>query len=111
MSAGVAGLIATPADMLLEILPDLDLVLAMTVNPGFGGQDFIPGVLPKLGRLRAMIDAMRPGCDLEVDGGIHTETAPLVVAAGANVLVAGSAIYEGHESVAQAIQRLRNSVQ
>ncbi len=109
--AGVAINPATPPEMLMEILPDLDLVLAMTVNPGFGGQDFIPGVLSKLRRLRAMIDAMRPGCDLEVDGGIHAETAPLVVAAGANVLVAGSAVYNDQESVAQAIQRLRNSLQ
>jgi ribulose-phosphate 3-epimerase len=109
--AGVAINPATPAVMLEEILPDLDLVLAMTVNPGFGGQDFISDVLPKLSKLRRMIEAVRPGCDLEVDGGIHTETAPLVVAAGANVLVAGSAVYSDHESVAQAIQRLRESVQ
>ncbi len=108
--AGVAINPATPAITLEEILPDLDLVLAMTVNPGFGGQDFIPGVLPKLRKLRAMIDAARPGCDLEVDGGIHAETAPLVVAAGANVLVAGSAVYNPRESVAQAIQRLRDSL-
>ena len=107
--AGVAINPATPAGVLEEILPDLDLVLAMTVNPGFGGQDFIP-ILPKLRRLRALIDATRPGCDLEVDGGIHAETAPLVVAAGANVLVAGSAVYNQHETVAQAIQRLRASL-
>src|SRR5215472_14610744 len=92
-AAGVAINPATPAVMLEEILPDLDLVLAMTINPGFGGQDFIPGTLPKLRRLREMINAQRPSCDLEVDGGIHAETAPLVVEAGVNVLVAGSAIY------------------
>ncbi len=109
--AGVAINPATPAAMLSEILPDLDLVLAMTVNPGFGGQDFIPAVLSKLRTLRAMIEAMRPGCDLEVDGGIHAETAPLVVAAGANVLVTGSAVYNEQESVAQALQRLRQSIQ
>lgn len=108
--AGVAINPATPPVMLEEILPDLDLVLAMTVNPGFGGQDFIPGVLAKLRKLRAMIDAMHPGCDLEVDGGIHAETAPLAVAAGANVLVTGSAVYNAQESVAQAIQRLRASL-
>jgi ribulose-phosphate 3-epimerase len=109
--AGAAINPATPVVMLEEILPDLDLVLAMTINPGFGGQEFLPEVLPKLRRLRAMIDAARPGCDLEVDGGIHAETAPLVVAAGANVLVAGSAVYSSHETVAQAIQRLRASLQ
>jgi ribulose-phosphate 3-epimerase len=108
--AGVAINPATPAGTLEEILPDLDLVLAMTVNPGFGGQDFIP-IVSKLRKLRAMIDAVRPGCDLEVDGGIHAETARLVVEAGANVLVAGSAIYNNHESVAQALQRLRASLE
>ena len=109
-AAGVAINPATPAGVLEEILPDLDLVLAMTVNPGFGGQDFIPGVLTKLRRLRQMMNAQRPGCDLEVDGGIHVQTAPLVVEAGANVLVAGSAVYNNHESVADAIKRLRESL-
>jgi ribulose-phosphate 3-epimerase len=108
-SAGVAINPATPAGMLEEILPDLDLVLAMTVNPGFGGQDFIP-ILSKLRHLRQMMNVQRPGCDLEVDGGIHAQTAPLVVEAGANVLVAGSAVYNNHESVADAIKRLRESL-
>ncbi len=108
--AGVAINPSTPAIMLEEILPDLDLVLAMTINPGFGGQDFLPGTLPKLRRLREMINARNPGCDLEVDGGIHEQTAPLVVQAGANVLVAGSAVYNPHESVAQAMHRLRASI-
>jgi ribulose-phosphate 3-epimerase len=108
-AAGVAINPATPPGMLEEILPDLDLVLAMTVNPGFGGQDFIP-ILSKLRRLRQMINTQRPGCDLEVDGGIHVQTAPLVVEAGANVLVAGSAVYNNHESVADAIKRLRESL-
>lgn len=108
-SAGVAINPATPAGVLEEILPDLDLVLAMTVNPGFGGQDFIP-ILSKLRRLRQMINAQRPGCDLEVDGGIQAQTAPLVVEAGANVLVAGSAVYNNRESVADAIKRLRESL-
>lgn len=108
-AAGVAINPATPAGMLEEILPDLDLVLAMTVNPGFGGQDFIP-ILSKLRRLRQMINVQRPGCDLEVDGGIHAQTAPLVVEAGANVLVAGSSVYNNRESVADAIKRLRESL-
>lgn len=108
-AAGVAINPATPAGMLEEILPDLDLVLAMTVNPGFGGQDFI-SILSKLRRLRQMINTQRPGCDLEVDGGIHAQTAPLVVEAGANVLVAGSAVYNNRESVADAIKRLRASL-
>jgi ribulose-phosphate 3-epimerase len=108
--AGVAINPSTPVVMLEEILPDLDLVLAMTINPGFGGQEFLPSTLPKLRRLREMINAQNPGCDLEVDGGIHEQTAPLVVQAGANVLVAGSAVYNQHESVAQAIKRLRASL-
>ncbi len=108
--AGVAINPATPAVVLEEILPSLDLVLAMTVNPGFGGQEFIPEVLSKLRRLRQMINLQRPGCDLEVDGGIHSKTAPLVVEAGANVLVAGSAIFNRQASVAEAIQRLRESL-
>ena len=91
--AGVAINPATPAAMLEEILPDLDLVLVMTVNPGFGGQSFLPGTLAKIRTVRQMIDAIRPGCELEVDGGIDHETAPLVVEAGATVLVAGSSIY------------------
>ncbi len=108
--AGVAINPSTPVVMLEEILPDLDLVLAMTINPGFGGQDFLPSTLPKLRRLREMINTRNPGCDLEVDGGIHEQTAPLVVQAGANVLVAGSAVYNPHESVAQAMHRLRASL-
>ena len=91
--AGVAINPATPASVLEEILPDLELVLVMTVNPGFGGQKFLAGMLPKIRRVRHMIDQVCPGCDLEVDGGLEPHTAPLVVEAGATVLVAGSAIY------------------
>ena len=105
--AGVAINPATPAAMLDEILPDLDLVLAMTVNPGFGGQSFLHGTLAKIRTLRRMIDALGSSCELEVDGGIDHETAPLVVEAGASVLVAGTSIYTGSDGVAQAIRRLR----
>lgn len=107
--AGVALNPSTPEITIQEIISLLDLVLVMTVNPGFGGQDFIP-ILSKLRRLRQMINTQRPGCDLEVDGGIHAQTAPLVVEAGANVLVAGSAVYNNRESVADAIKRLRASL-
>jgi ribulose-phosphate 3-epimerase len=86
------------------------MVLIMTVNPGFGGQDFIPETLPKITRLRQVIDQRGLRCDIEVDGGIHEATAPLVVQAGANLLVAGSAVYNERESVAQAIARLRNAI-
>ena len=107
--AGVVLNPATPAVMLAEILPDVDLVLAMTVNPGFGGQQFIPGTLGKIRRLRQMIDELRPGADLEVDGGVEPETAPLAVGAGARVLVAGSAIFGAKDGVAAAMHRLRTA--
>ena len=104
--AGVAINPATPAVMLQEILPDLDLVLVMTVNPGFGGQHFLSGTMPKIRTVRQMIDALGSHCELEVDGGIDHETAPLVVEAGARVLVAGSSIYGASEGVATAMSRL-----
>ena len=98
---------ATPAEALEEILPDVDQVLVMTVNPGFGHQHFIATTLPKIRRVREMIDRIKPGCDLEVDGGIDATTAPRVVAAGANVLVAGSAVFGAADGVAAAMNRLR----
>ncbi|HWE23600.1 MAG TPA: ribulose-phosphate 3-epimerase [Myxococcales bacterium] len=108
--AGVAINPATPAAVLEEIVADVDQILVMTVNPGFGHQHFIPTTLPKIGRARELIDQLKPGCDLEVDGGIDATTAPLVVRAGANVLVAGSAIFSDAEGVARAMNRLRSAV-
>src|SRR5919197_229964 len=104
---GVAINPATPAVVLEEIFQDVDQVLVMTVNPGFGHQHFIHTTLPKIRRARQMIDEIMPGCDLEVDGGIDAATAPLVVNAGANVLVAGSAIFNESEGVVAAMKRLR----
>jgi len=98
---------ATPAAVLEEILHDVDQVVVMTVNPGFGHQPFIHTTLPKIRRVRQMINELKPGCDLEVDGGIDATTAPLVVSAGANVLVAGSAIFGEGDGVGAAMQRLR----
>jgi ribulose-phosphate 3-epimerase len=98
---------ATPAVVLEEILQDLDQVLVMRVNPGFGHQRFIHATLPKIRRVRQMIDEIKPDCDLEVDGGIDVTTAPLVVDVGANVLVAGSAIFGEREGVIVAMNRLR----
>ena len=89
--AGVSLNPATPEDTIEHVLDNVDLVLVMSVNPGFGGQAFIPAASEKIARLRAMIG--RRAIDIEVDGGITPETAPLVTAAGANVLVAGSAIF------------------
>ena len=102
---------ATPASALEEILQDVDQVLVMTVNPGFGGQHFIATTVPKIRRVRQMIEQVKPGCDLEVDGGIDPKTAPLTVEAGANVLVAGSAIFNAKEGVAAAMQRLQAAVE
>jgi ribulose-phosphate 3-epimerase len=109
--AGVVINPATPASVLEEILQDVEQVLIMTVNPGFGHQHFIPTTLPKIRCVRELIEQIRPGCDLEVDGGIDAETAPLVVAAGANVLVAGTAIFGQSEEVAAAMDRLRVSIE
>ena len=83
----------SPLDGLQVVLPDLDMVLLMSVNPGFGGQKFIEAVLPKVSALRSEIDRRGLEVDIEVDGGIEPHTAPLVVAAGATVLVAGSAVF------------------
>ena len=108
---GVAINPATPAEVLEEIMQDIDQVLVMTVNPGFGHQHFLHTTLPKIGRARRMIDRIKPGCDLEVDGGVDVATAPLAVAAGANVLVAGSAIFNDDEGVTDAMKRLRAAAQ
>jgi ribulose-phosphate 3-epimerase len=108
--AGVAINPATPAAVLEEILQDVEQVVIMTVNPGFGHQHFLPTTLPKIRRIRQMMDQIKSGHDVEVDGGIDAETAPLVVAAGANVLVAGSAIFSEREEVAAAMDRLRASI-
>jgi ribulose-phosphate 3-epimerase len=107
--AGVVINPATPAAMLEEILPDLDQVLVMTVNPGFGHQHFLRSTLPKIRRARQMIEQMKPAADLEVDGGIDGETAPLAVAAGANVLVAGTSVFGEGQGVAAAMKRLQTA--
>jgi ribulose-phosphate 3-epimerase len=110
LRAGVAINPATPASLLEEILPDLDLVLVMTVNPGFGGQEFIPRMVPKIRRVRRMIDDAPTNCELEVDGGIEPHTAPVVVEAGARVLVAGSAVFRASGGATAGIGRLREEL-
>ena len=97
---------ATPAAVLEEVLEDVDLVLVMTVNPGFGHQHFLHATLAKIRRVRAMIDRVKPECELELDGGIDATTAPLGVAAGANVLVAGSSVFGDRKGVAAAMEGL-----
>ena len=96
----------TSPNAILPYIEDLDLVLVMTVEPGFGGQAFMESQLDTIRQVRAIIDKYNSSCELEVDGGISPRTAPLVVEAGANVLVAGSAVY-GKEDVSAAIQALR----
>jgi ribulose-phosphate 3-epimerase len=104
---GVALNPSTPVFMLEDMLSLIDVLLIMTINPGFGGQELIPETLPKIARARQTITERGLDCDIEVDGGVHEATVPLVVKAGANLLVAGSAIYNEKESVAQAMERLR----
>jgi ribulose-phosphate 3-epimerase len=105
--AGVALNPHSSEECLRYVLDQIDLVLVMSVNPGFGGQAFIPQVLPKLGRLREMIDAAGLAIDLEVDGGVKPGIAKQVIAAGADVLVAGSAVF-GQANYTAAIGALRN---
>lgn len=107
--AGVSLNPATPPEVLQYVLDDLDLVLIMSVNPGFGGQKFIPAILPKITKLREMFEkAGKKDIRISVDGGINNETAKLVTAAGADVLVAGSSIY-GSANVKEAISNLRKA--
>ena len=107
--AGVSINPSTPVDVIEHVLDRLDLVLLMSVNPGFGGQSFIPSVIEKIRRVKALVGG-RP-IDIEVDGGVTPETAPLVVKAGANVLVAGSAVFKGgnKDSYAANISAIRTA--
>jgi len=108
--AGVSLNPATPVDAVDYLLPDLDLILVMTVNPGFGGQKFIPAQLEKIRDLRRRIDKIGRPIDLEVDGGINAETAAQAIAAGADVLVAGTASFAGGpKAYAANIRRLRTA--
>ena len=107
--AGVVLNPATPAVLVEPVLGEVDLVLVMSVNPGFGGQKFIPGVTSKIETLARLIAASGRAVDLEVDGGIDATTAPVVAEAGANVLVAGSAIF-GKPDIPAAIAEIRQAV-
>jgi ribulose-phosphate 3-epimerase len=103
---GVAINPATSETLIEEVLADVDLILVMTVNPGFGGQKFIESTLPKIRRIRELIDSVNPACELEVDGGIDAVTAERVVSAGARVLVAGSAVFGAKDGIAAASKRI-----
>jgi len=108
--AGVSLNPATPIGSLEEILPSVDLVLVMTVNPGFGGQTFIKDIPEKIARVRVELDKRSLEAELEVDGGISAATAPLVVRAGATVLVAGAAIFATGEPVKDSLEKIRASL-
>lgn len=107
--AGLAVNPLTPLDMFRDALPDLDLALIMSVNPGFGGQSFIPGSLDRLRTLRTWRHDLNQECMIEVDGGINTETAAEVVRSGADILVAGSAIFNEQGTVADNLAELRGA--
>ena len=110
VQAGVAVNPATPVELLGDVLAHVDLVLVMTVNPGFGGQRFIETTLPKIGRAREMLEAQEiEGVEIEADGGIAPDTAPACVAAGATVLVAGHSIF-GDGRIAENLQALKKSL-
>jgi ribulose-phosphate 3-epimerase len=100
----------TSPDCLRYILPEVDLILVMSVNPGFGGQSFIPSANDKLAQIRAMIDEAGLDIDLEVDGGVKPGVARQVVEAGADVIVAGSAVFN-HDSYAAAIEAIRKDAE
>lgn len=108
--AGVALNPGTPIDVLEEVLSSLDLVLVMTVNPGFGGQTFIEAMLDKIACLRAELDKKGLATELEVDGGINADVAPRVVTAGARVLVAGAAVFNSQQTVKEAMAKIRASL-
>jgi len=108
--AGVAINPATPVSTLENILPELDVVLIMTVNPGFGGQKFLPQTLSKIRTVAEMIKNMHLQTEIEVDGGIDAQSAPLVVDAGANVLVAGSAIFGDKDGILGGVKKIQTSL-
>ena len=107
--AGVSLNPPTPLSAVEEFLPHVDLVLIMSVNPGFGGQSFIPETLPRIANMRKILDDRGLSAELEVDGGINADNAPDIVKAGANVLVAGNSVFRAKEGISQALQRLREA--
>jgi ribulose-phosphate 3-epimerase len=110
VKAGVSINPGTSLSTLDEVLPGLDLVLIMSVNPGFSGQPFIEEMVDKIARLRRILDERKLNAELEVDGGITAQIAPKVVAAGARVLVAGSAVFNKKQSIAQAIAEIKDGL-
>ncbi len=110
VKAGVTLNPATPVSALEEILPDVDQVLVMSVNPGFGGQSFIPGSALKIAQLRQHFTRIGSAADISVDGGINVQTVRFAVEAGASAVVAGSAVFNRRAAIAENIRALRNSI-
>jgi ribulose-phosphate 3-epimerase len=108
--AGLAINPATPVFVVEEMVQDVDLLLVMTVNPGFGSQRFIETSVSKIARVRELVERLNPACEVEVDGGIDAKTAPMVVRSGATVLVAGSAIFGDGDGVTAAMKRLQTVI-
>jgi ribulose-phosphate 3-epimerase len=108
--AGVALNPASSLNLIEEIVPYVDLVLVMSVNPGFGGQTFILEMLEKISRLRRILDDGGLNAELEVDGGVTAENAPRIVEAGAKVLVVGASVFNAKEGISQALQKIRRAV-
>jgi ribulose-phosphate 3-epimerase len=109
--AGVSLNPATPVGAVEEFLRHVDLVLVMSVNPGFGGQSFIPETLPRIANMRKILDDRGLSAELEVDGGIDADNAPDIVKAGADVLVAGNSVFRAEEGIRRAMQRLREATE
>jgi ribulose-phosphate 3-epimerase len=110
VKAGVSLNPATPLSAIEEIAPHVDLILVMSVNPGFGGQSFIPATLSKIAGMRRILDDRKLSAELEVDGGITPENAREIVKAGATILVAGNSVFKTGEGIARAMDRLREAV-
>jgi len=110
VKAGVSLNPPTPLSAVEEFIPHADFILIMSVNPGFGGQSFIPETLPRIANMRKILDNRKRGVELEVDGGINADNAPDIVEAGATVLVAGNSIFKSREGISRALQKLREAV-
>ena len=108
-SVGISLKPATPASAIVNYLDRIDLVLVMTVEPGFGGQSFMADMIPKVAEIRALADKLNPKLHIEVDGGIDGETAQKIVPAGANMLVAGTAVFRAPDGASAAVERLHNA--
>lgn len=108
VSVGISVKPKTPASAIVPYLKDVDMVLVMTVEPGFGGQSFMTDMIPKVAELHELLRTHNPACRIQVDGGIDAKTAPGIIAAGASILVAGTAVFRAKEGPAEAIRTLHS---